>query len=123
MGTGMANRWSDMPDWREKEVINETIFREMNEWTEDSNDARSSMEEGRLDSYLCECSDDRCTEPIRLTRAEYEATRAEPIRFAIALHHENPEIDVVVAENERFATIEKVAGKAARIARARNPRR
>lgn len=119
----MAKRWSDMPDWREKEVINETIFREMNEWTEDGNDAQFPMEEDRTDSYLCECSDERCTEPIRLTRGEYEAIRAEPIRFAIALHHENPEIDVVVEENERFATIEKVAGRAARIARARNPRR
>ena len=43
--------------------------------------------------------------------------------FALALNHENPEIDTLVVENERFATIEKSFGEAARIARATNPRR
>lgn len=43
--------------------------------------------------------------------------RAEAVRFAIALDHENPEIDRVVAENERFPTVDKFHGAAARIAR------
>jgi len=41
----------------------------------------------------------------------------------IALNHENPEIDLVISENERFATVEKFYGVAARIARAADPRR
>jgi hypothetical protein len=111
-----------VPDWREQEATNETVFREMNEWTEESNDARLGRFE-ELAAYLCECSDQRCTEPISLTRDEYEAVRAVGVRFAIALDHENREIDLVISENERFATVEKLIGMPARIARAANPRR
>ena len=110
-----------MSDWRDQEAANQTIFREMNEWTEEG--YGRSRTKGDLDAYLCECSDARCTEPISLSRREYEAIRAEPIRFAIALNHENPELDSVVAENDRFATVDKVEGSAARIARASDPRR
>ena len=109
-------------DWREQEAKNETIFREMNEWTEEANDARLGRDRP-ADVYLCECSDRRCSDPITLTRREYEAVRAVPIRFAIVVNHENPEIDRVLLENERFATIEKFYGAGARIARATNPRR
>ena len=111
-----------MRDWRDQEATNQTIFREMNEWTEEGNDALLGLGP-RIDTYLCECSDRRCTDPIRLTRIEYEAVRAEPVRFAIALNHENPEIDLVVKENERFATVAKFHGVPARIARASDPRR
>lgn len=111
-----------MSDWREQEATNETIFREMNEWTQEANDARLRVDH-RIDIYLCECSDRRCTEPIGLTRLEYEAVRAVPVRFAIALDHENPEIDRVLFENQRFATVEKFYGAGARIARSADPRR
>ena len=108
-----------MLEWREQEATNETIFREMNEWTEF---ADNGPDEG-IDVYLCECSDRRCSDPIGMSRTEYEAVRAVPVRFAIALDHENPEIDRVLTENLRFATVEKFYGAAARIARASDPRR
>jgi len=111
-----------MLDWREQEATNETVFREMNEWTLEANDARFSADRPP-DLYLCECSDRRCTEPISLTRGEYEAVRAVGVRFAIALDHENPEIDLVLFENDRFATVEKFLGAGAKIARASDPRR
>jgi hypothetical protein len=109
-----------MSDWREQEATNETIFREMNEWTQEGNDGRPGSDP--MDSYLCECSDRRCTEPIDLTRPEYEAVRAVSNRFAIAVNHENPEVDRLLSENLRFATVEKV-GAGARIARDSDPRR
>jgi hypothetical protein len=109
-------------DWREQESRNETVFREMNEWTEEANDEREGLVRA-MDSYLCECSDRRCTNPIRLTRAEYESVRSVPINFAIALNHENPEIDHVIIEYERFAVVEKSFGVGAKIARATDPRR
>lgn len=111
-----------MLDRLEQEATNETVFRAMNEWSEDAYDAYPHIDH-RIDTYLCECSDRRCTEPISLTRAEYEAVRAEPVRFAIALNHENPEIDRVLFENPRFATVEKFYGAGARIARSTDPRR
>jgi hypothetical protein len=108
-------------DWREQEAKNETVFRDMNEWTEEENDVRHGVDRP-IDHYLCECSDNRCTQPISLTRKEYEAIRAVPVRFAIALNHENPEIDLVRGENDRFATVEKFFGAGAMIARVTNPR-
>jgi hypothetical protein len=111
-----------MSDWREQEATNETVFREMNEWSEEESDARYGIDRS-MDHYLCECSDRRCTQSISLTRTEYEAIRAVPVRFAIALNHENPEIDRVLRENKRFATVEKFYGSGAKIARATNPRR
>jgi hypothetical protein len=111
-------------DWKDQEAKNQTIFREMNEWTmEESHAGAGEGTERTMATYLCECGDERCTAPIQLTRVEYEAVRAYPTRFALALNHENPEIDSLVAENERFVTIEKSFGEAARIARATNPRR
>ena len=111
-----------MADWREQEAVNQTVFREMNEWTEEDHDASEGLDRA-MDIYLCECSDRRCTEPINLTRAEYEGVRAVAVRFALALNHENPEIDRVVAENARFATVDKFYGAPARIARESDPRR
>jgi len=110
-----------MLEWREQEATHETIFRQMNEWMEAADDRPSPDQ--RIDIYLCECSDRRCTDPIGMTRAEYEAVRAVPVRFAIALDHENPEIDRVLTENPRFAIVEKFFGAAAKIARASDPRR
>lgn len=111
-----------MSDWREQEATNETIFRDMNEWTSEASDERLDTHRD-LDVYLCECSDRRCTEPISLTRSEYESVRSVPVRFAIALDHENPEVDRVLFENPRFATVEKFYGVGAKNARATDPRR
>ena len=105
----------------EKQARNETFFRLVNELTEDANDARVGID--RLyDEYLCECSNRGCRDPIRLTRREYEAVRSVPTWFAITLNHQNPEIDRVLGENERFATVEKLPGVGERIARATDPR-
>jgi hypothetical protein len=109
-------------DWREQEAVNETVFREMNEWTLEDHDARLGLA-SPIDAFLCECSDRQCTDPIRLTRAEYEHVRAEGVRFAIALRHENPEIDRLLSENDRYAVVEKFYGAPARIARESDPRR
>jgi hypothetical protein len=111
-----------MCSWREQEATNETVFRDMNEWTEEASDARFGIDR-HMDTYLCECSDPRCSLAINLTRGEYEAIRSVPVRFAIAVNHENPEIDLVVAENARFATVDKSFGMGARIAWSTDPRR
>ena len=111
-----------MAEWRDEEAVNETIFRDMNEWTVQMNETQAGGAR-ETEAYLCECSDRGCTDPIRLTRPEYEAIRAEPIRFVIALNHENPEIDLVLRENDRYATVEKLHPAGMRIARATDPRR
>ncbi len=111
-----------MADWRADEATNQTIFREMNEWTLDDAVGRGDERTG-TDLYLCECGDATCTDPIVLTRREYEAVRSVPVRFAIAVNHENPEVDVLVSESEEYSVVDKMFGVPARIALATDPRR
>jgi hypothetical protein len=106
-----------MSEYQEEEAKNGTVFRDMNEWTAEANDARSGPDRP-IDLYLC--SDPLCAEPINLTRPEYEAMRTVPVRVAISL---NPEIDELLFENERFATAETFYAVGAEIARATDPRR
>jgi hypothetical protein len=111
-----------MTEWQDQEARNETVFRDLNEWTREDNDLRLGRDRPS-DTYLCECGDRSCTEPIELTPSEYEEIRTEPLRFLIALNHENPDSDTVLLENARFATVEKIYGEPSRIARATDPRR
>jgi hypothetical protein len=110
-------------DWRVQETANQTIFREMNEWIEEDRDGREGSARLGFDTYICECGDAACSEPILLTRNEYESVRSVGVRFAIALDHENPEIDLLVGEYPRFAVVDKVFGETTLVARRTNPRR
>ncbi len=110
-----------MSDYRREEAINETRSRQTNEWIEAANDrfgAKSAMDE-----YRCECSNMLCAEIVSLTRMEYEAVRADGLRFFIATDHENPELDQVLAEHERYSVVAKMPGEPARIALDSDPRR
>jgi hypothetical protein len=110
-----------MTDWRDEEVVNEARSRDRNERIED---VRGGNGKGvATESYECECSDATCAEHILLTRGEYEAVRGYATHFAIAAHHENPEIDHVVFEGDRYSIVKKIAGMPARIARQMDPRR
>lgn len=110
-----------MNDWQKREVENETHFRDLNEWTEAANDELALRQP--VSDYICECGDRSCTDPIALTRLEYELVRSEGTHFAVATNHENPEIDLVVAEHGRFTVVEKWSLEAVEIAYATNPRR
>ena len=84
---------------------NEATFREANETLEDK-----AAELGYGDErtpYLCECQNDRCTELIRLSRAEYERVRAHPRRFVVTPGHHQPSYDEVIEEEGTFTIIEK----------------
>jgi len=107
-------------DWREQEVRNETQSREINEWIQQSNDTRAA---GPTNPYICECSDEACASTISLTRTEYEEVRAYGTHFAIALHHESPDLDLLVSERTGFSIIRKLPGFPARLATASDPRR
>jgi hypothetical protein len=103
---------------REERVArNESLFREANERIKEAQEEVPTESE-----YLCECGDPECTEPISLTLREYEEVRREPTHFAILPGHEDPEIEQVVAWNERFVVVEKTDPKAARIATREDPR-
>jgi hypothetical protein len=96
---------------------NEALFRDVNERIRDLRD-----EAGRdLVEFLCECGDDDCVERIALSPDEYEEVRADPVLFAVAAGHVVPQVERVVAANERFETVRKLPGEQA-TARETNPR-
>jgi hypothetical protein len=106
-------------NWRGREARNEVRFRDQNEWIEATSDSYGSQP---MMAFVCECGDAGCTEVIQLTRAEYELVRSVANRFAIAIHHENPEAEVVISESMRFAVVDKIEGVSMRIARDTDPR-
>jgi hypothetical protein len=114
------NEPASVADWVRVEATNQTRSRTINESIEKTTDALG-MHEAR-DVYVCECSDGECREPIRLTVEEYESVRGESTHFAIALDHENPEIEILVAEHQRYAVVQKTLPLAVRIARETDPR-
>lgn len=109
-----------MDDWLMEEVENQVRFRDFNEWIESSNDRMGNHRS--MEEFICECSDRDCRQAILLTRDEYESVRANGAQFVIAVDHENPELDRVLTQNERFATSEKLPGAGHRRALATDPR-
>ena len=107
-------------NWREQEARNEVRFRDQNEWIDG---ASRSFGVAELTAFVCECGDGDCTNPIELTKPEYESVRSESTHFAIALDHENPEMESVVVESPRYAVVQKIDGFAVRLARQSDPRR
>src|SRR5690348_9199134 len=86
--------WPALTDWRERQVGNEALARDINEIEDGALEHRGGSATNR---YVCECSDASCSATISLTQGEYEQVRADGARFVIALDHENPEIDLLVA--------------------------
>lgn len=108
-----------MSSWRDEEARMRGLFRHVNERIAELGE--SFAVEGR-GSFLCECGNPECTQAIEVTEAEYEDIRAHARRFVVALDHENPEIEVVVSEDGRFAVVETLVGGSSRIAEETDPR-
>ncbi len=108
-------------DWREQAVAYELRSRDRNEWIERANDEFG--DDHPAHSYVCECSFPGCPSLLELTRNEYEQVRTVGTHFAIALDHENPEIDRLISENGRFAVVEKFLADGRRMALRADPRR
>lgn len=105
---------------RERHVAeNEVRFRALNERLRETGAAWEGRE-GVL-SIVCECGDEDCTLPIRLTSGEYESVRAKETQFAIVAGHVRPEVEDVLSEQEGWALVRK-RGEAAAIAAASDPR-
>jgi hypothetical protein len=96
-------------------AMNEATYRKIN-------DAVRAKGADRAIAFLCECGRFGCNQLIQLTRAEYEAVRSNPRRFALVPGHEIPEVEDLVERHERYAVIEKHAD-VDDIVKATDPRR
>ena len=101
-----------------RRAANEATFRAANEQIEQS--AKDLNLAVLPIPFICECEDERCTQIIRLTLAEYEQVRRDATRFVVSPGHQS-EPDRVVAELERYTTIEKT-GEEARLVAEQHPR-
>jgi hypothetical protein len=103
-------------------ATNENRLRQLNEALKAMN-ASSVWVNPPLPDWTCECGDETCVEPIRLSIEEYEAVRANPIRFVIApsVEHVSPTVERVVQREERYWVVEKV-GVGAQMSQELDPR-
>ena len=102
----------------ERAAQNEVLFREVNERVVE---VAEQFDEAALFEAFCECSDPACARSLQISPAEYAAVRAHGDRFALIDGHDDPSIERVVTENERFVVVEKL-GEGAEIARELDPR-
>ena len=106
-----------MDERHERAARNESIFRLANE----SIGIAAHRFGSDIGQFVCECSRAVCTDMIELTLTEYESVRAHSDRFAVATGHDDPEVERVVEEHERFSVVEKF-GDGSQIAHELDPR-
>jgi hypothetical protein len=95
-------------------ATNQALLRHLNE----------AMRSDRGDeevAFRCECGQLGCNQLIGLTRAEYDAVRAHPRRFAIVPAHEIVEIETIVERHERYAVVKAHDPAAAAVADRTSP--
>ena len=98
---------------------NQSLYREVNERLEGIASTFRYVAEST--SFICECADTACAGRIELQLSEYEAVRAEANRFVVLPNHVFPDVERVVASNERFDVVEKIEA-GAKAAAAVDPR-
>jgi hypothetical protein len=68
-------------------------------------------------TILCECGSGRCSEPIALSKDDYEQLRRVPTHFAVLPGHEIPDVEQVVERHDGFLVVEKFGESANAAAR------
>jgi hypothetical protein len=101
---------------------NEALFREVNERIRDVSERVVAFDGDATLEFVCECSEEGCSEAVELTLAEYESVRSDPTHFIVAPGHVwQPETERAVRENETYAVVEKT-GDAGEVAEDKDPR-
>ena len=72
-------------------------------------------------TFVCECLQEECDEPVSLTLEEYEQIRAGPNRFFVLNGHEFDEIEETIEANDRYLVVMKL-GVGAEVAATLDPR-
>ena len=100
---------------REERVAkNEAVAREINQ------QIKQAVESIPPDSFMhivCECGYEKCDLFIAVTRDEYD-----PLLFGVVGENVIPDIEQIVAENDRFTIVEKRQGTPAEVATRTDPR-
>jgi hypothetical protein len=57
--------------------------------------------------FYCECSNEKCKKRILLSTKEYVKHHQNKAQFITAVDHDNPKIERVVIENDKYIVVEK----------------
>ena len=91
---------------------NQSLYREVNERIEELNERfDAALAAGA--TWVCECADRECSEPMELTLGEYEELRSHPNRFAVLPGHVLETVEHVVDAHDGYVVVEKVGPAAA----------
>jgi hypothetical protein len=102
---------------QERLAKNEVSFRSLNETIE-----RAASGNGHHKArFMCECTNEDCSEELELALAEYERVRRDHSRFLVVLGHEDERVEIVVQRNGSYSIVEKT-GDARRIVERADPR-
>jgi hypothetical protein len=102
---------------KQRVAMNEAAFRKVNEGMEVGQDPAGLL------TFICECGRLGCNRMVELTRAEYEAVRANPRRFALLEGHEIDDVETVVERHDRYLVVEKKGDAVAEVVEHTDPRR
>lgn len=101
----------------ERLARNQALFREVNERLLELTDG---FRNGSI-QFICECSQEDCTETLTLSQERYESVRAHSTFFVVATGHEILEVEKVIDRNDGYTIVQKVM--ASDYAVATDPRR
>jgi hypothetical protein len=93
----------------EKIARNNSLFREANDDIEAAA-TKFGIAPDRWTPFICECSDPKCVQIVRLTLEEYRRVRTEPTWFVHVPDHETVVEGAVrpVEQHERYTIVEKI---------------
>jgi hypothetical protein len=98
---------------------NQSLFRAINEKLIDLSEAFAAFA-GDF-QIACECADTFCLASLTIAPEAYEEVRSQANRFVVLPGHIVPEVEKVVAEEDGYVVVEKIA-LAAEIAETLDPR-
>ena len=90
----------------ERLIENEERLRRANELVDAG---RADEPRGRMELFLCECSNDECTATLELHWDEYLEIRTRENRFVIRPGHETAGLDILVERNDGYLVVDKLS--------------
>jgi len=104
---------------QERRAKNESLFRDVNERIEQ---IATKLEVTDSTEFVCECDDLACVDRLEMGLSDYEHVRGDPTTFLVVPGHEDPAVEDVVEEHERYNLVRKHPGEPARVAAENSPR-
>src|SRR6266516_3245530 len=88
----------------ERLARNQALFREVNERLLE---LAEGFQDGSM-QFVCECSNEDCTQTVTMNHEEYESVRSHSTFFVIASGHEVLEVENVVDRRDGWTIVQKV---------------